>query len=118
MEIWRRTLTQFRDLLGGMTPSQRFLLVLAPTLVLGALAAMVYLGGGTAEEALLSGKVFAGEELRNAEDALRKGGLSQFRVEGQKILVPRSEAARYNAALITGAGLPQRFGDGFEKAIG
>jgi flagellar biosynthesis/type III secretory pathway M-ring protein FliF/YscJ len=117
MESWRRTLSQFRDLFNNMAPSQRMTLVVLPLLVLAGLGTVMYLGIGPAEEALMMGKVFSAEELKTAEGALRKGGLGQFRVDGQRIMVPKAEAARYNAALITGEGVPDRFGEEFEKAL-
>ena len=107
MESWRRTLSQFRDLFNNMAPSQRMTLVVVPLLVLAGLGLVMYMGVGPAEEPLLSGKVFSTDELKNAETALRKGGL-QYRVEGQRILVPKSEVTRYNAALISRAGIPRQ----------
>jgi hypothetical protein len=92
-------------------------LVVLPLLVLAGLGTVMYLGVGPAEEALMMGKAFSAEELKSAESALRKGGLGQFRVEGQRILVPKTEAARYNAALITGEGIPDRFGEEINKAL-
>src|SRR5262245_17781072 len=116
MESWRRTLTQFRDLFNNMAPSQRMTLVLVPVLVLAGLGLVMYLGGGSAEEALLSGKAFSADELKTAEAALRKGGFTQYRVEGQRILAPRSEVTRYNAALAAGAAVPD-FGEDLERAM-
>src|SRR5437879_10141437 len=100
MESWRRTLSQFRELFNNMAPSQRMTLVIVPLLVLAGLGLVMYMAAGPAEEPLLMGKVFSAEELKNAEAALQKTGLSQFRVEGQRVFVPRTEAARYNGALI------------------
>ena len=118
MESWRKTFGQFRDLFSGMAPSQRMTLIVLPVMVLAGLGMMMYMGAGAAKEPLLSGKVFSAEELKNAQEALQKSGLNQFQVEGQKILVPKSEISRYNAALVTNSGLPSRFGDDIEKALG
>src|SRR5215471_1000240 len=117
MESWRRTLSQFRDLFNNMAPSQRMTLVVVPLLVLGALGLVMYMGVGPAEEGLLAGKSFTAEELKTYEAALQKAGFVQYRVEGQKILVPKAEIARYNAAVIRGAGVPDSFGDDLAKAI-
>src|SRR5216684_6934339 len=116
METWRRTWSQFRDLFNNMAPSQRMTLVVVPLFVLAGLGFVMYMGAGRAEEPLLSGKVFSTEELKNAEAALRKGNFSEFRIDGQRILVPRTEATRYNAALISNAGIPDSFGDDLQKA--
>src|SRR5262245_40839335 len=117
MESWRRTLYQFRDLFNNMAPSQRLTLVVVPLLVLAGLGLVMYMGVGPAEEALLSGKAFSADELKNAEAALRRGNFTQYRIDGQRILVPKAEAARYNAALVTGQGVPDSFGDELARAI-
>jgi len=100
-----------------MAPSQRMTLVAVPLLVVAALGLVIYLGRGPAQEPLLSGKIFSAEELKNAEAALRKGALLQYRVEGQQIFVPASDAARYNAALISNGGIPDAWGEELGKAL-
>jgi flagellar biosynthesis/type III secretory pathway M-ring protein FliF/YscJ len=99
-----------------MAPSQRMTLVVVPLLVLAGLGLVMYYGASPAQEALLMGKVFPPEELKNAEAALRKAGYSQYHVEGQKIFAPKADAARYNAALITGD-IASDFGKEYSKAI-
>src|SRR5579872_4637264 len=99
MESWRRTLSQFRDLFNTMAPSQRMTLVVVPLLVLAALGMVMYYGASPAQEALLMGKSFSPEELKNAEAALRKAGYSAHHIDGPKIYAPKADAARYNAAL-------------------
>ncbi len=116
MESWRRTLSQFRDLFNTMAPSQRMTLVVVPLLVLAGLGLVMYFGVGPAQEALLMGKTFSPEELKNAEAALRKAGYSQIHIEGQKIFAPKSDAARYNAALIT-SDVADSFGKEYSKAL-
>jgi len=116
METWRRTLSQFRDLFNTMAPSQRMTLVVVPLLVLAGLGLVMYFGVGPAQEALLMGNAFSVEELKNAEAALKKAGLTQYKVEGQKIFAPRADAARYNAALIAGDAADS-FGREYSKAL-
>jgi flagellar biosynthesis/type III secretory pathway M-ring protein FliF/YscJ len=116
MESWQRTLSQFRDLFNTMAPSQRMTLVVVPLLVLAGLGLVMYFGANPAQEALLMGKAFSPDELKNAETALRKAGYVQYHVEGQKILAPRADAARYNAALIT-SDVADSFGREFGKAL-
>ena len=91
-------------------------LVVVPLLVLAGLGLVMYSGVGTAQEALLMGKVFSPEDLKNAEAALRKAGYIQYHVEGQKIFAPRAEAARYNAALIV-SDVADSFGKEYSKAL-
>ncbi|HEY3969276.1 MAG TPA: hypothetical protein VGM05_32290 [Planctomycetaceae bacterium] len=118
MESLRRTLAQFQEQFNNMAPSARLQLVVIPLLVLAGLGMVMYYGASPAEEALLMGKVFSAEELKNAEAALRKVALGQFRIDGQKIMVPKTEAARYNAALLTSdGGMPDNFGKEFDRAL-
>src|SRR5690242_351321 len=100
METLRKTWTQFQTLFSGMAPSQRLTLTAVPLLVIAGLVALMFTGSGPAEEPLLAGKVFSADELRSAQEALQKGNMTQFRVDGQRILVPKAEATRYNAALM------------------
>jgi flagellar biosynthesis/type III secretory pathway M-ring protein FliF/YscJ len=117
MEPWRRTLSQLRELFNNLAPAQRLTLVLVPLLILAGLGLVMQGTGGPTEEALLSGKVFSSDELEKAKAALRNGNFTQYRVDGQRILVAQAEAARYNAALVTGQGVPASFGDDMERAI-
>jgi flagellar biosynthesis/type III secretory pathway M-ring protein FliF/YscJ len=117
MESWRRTLSQLRDLLNNLAPGQRMTLTVVPLLVLAGLGLVMQGGTAPAEEALLSGKVFSADELKKAEAALRSGNFTQYRVAEQRILVAKTDAARYNAALVIGQGVPGSFGDDLEKAI-
>ena len=116
MEAWLKTVSQFRELYNGMAASQRMTLIAVPLMVVAALALVIYLGRGPTEEYLNAGKPFSAEELKHAEEALRLAGLSQFRIEGQKIVVLRSEITRYQAALLA-KGVQSEFGTERDKAF-
>lgn len=117
MDSWRRTFVQFRDLVNTMAPGQRMTLVVVPLLILAGLGLAIYKGAETGDEPLLSGRVFSDEELKNAEAALRKAGCGNaYRVEGRRIFVAKTDAARYTAALIAADGASE-FGREFEKAL-
>lgn len=115
METLRRTWAQFQKLYQGLAPSQRLTITTVPLLVIVALVALMYYTPSNAEEALLAGKVFSTEELRGATEALQKAGLNQFKVDGQKIMVPKADATRYSAALLANGGMPAAYGAELEK---
>src|SRR5579862_9094387 len=118
MSTLRRFLTQFQAQFNNMAPGARLQLVVIPLLVLLGLGLLMVYQGHPAEEAVLSGKSFSAEELKQAEGTLRQAGLTQFRVDGYKILVPQAEVARYDAALQAArGGLPDSFEKEIDKAL-
>lgn len=74
-------------------------------------------GSSTSYAALSWGKSFTTEELMNAEQTLSEAGLNDFRREGNKIMVPASEAETYHAALAEGGSLPLNWGSELEKQM-
>jgi len=110
MDILQRTYRQFFDLYRGMTPSQRLTLIVAPLLVLGGFALLLSNRTSTTQTAISWGKIFSTEELIAAEQALIQAGLTDFRREGQRIMVPVAESDRYNAALLEFDAMPSDLG--------
>src|SRR5215207_2686164 len=100
MDALKRTWQQIGDLSRAMSPSQRLTLVAVPVVLLAAFGVLVWQGNRSANVPLSWGKVFTIEELRSAEQTLIEAGLSDFRTEGQRILVPAGKVEQYNAALL------------------
>ncbi|MBW3539660.1 MAG: hypothetical protein KY476_05265 [Planctomycetes bacterium] len=113
----RETLRQYAALFQSMTPSQRGTLVLVPLVIGGAFALLLWGGSSSSYTALSWGKTFTSEELMSAEQTLIEAGLTDFRREGQKLLVPTAEVDRYNASLLEGGTLPQGWGDELERQL-
>ncbi|MBT4866679.1 MAG: hypothetical protein HON53_16370, partial [Planctomycetaceae bacterium] len=63
------------------------------------------------------GKLFRTEELIRAEQTLIDAGLTDFRHEGQRLMVPKGEEGRYNAALVDGGALPNHWAEELEKSL-
>lgn len=114
MDSLKQIFAQFSQFY-GKTPSERFTLLVVPLLVVGGLVWLMQNQPGSAEEAVLSGKAFAAEDLKAAEESLRQAGLTQFKIAGQKIMAPRKELDRYNGVLITLPNLSAQFGQEFER---
>ena len=93
-----------------MAPSPRFTLVVVPLFVIAALAVLMYTNVGPAEEFLLAGNAPPPKNCTTPKTPCTSPGLNEFRTEAQKILVPRNQATRYNAALVANGGLPAQFG--------
>ena len=109
MELLRRTFAQFRELYQGMSPSQRGTLIVVPMLILAALGLLMYTSHGPSEEMLLGGKYFSPDELARSQEALRQAGLTEFRVDNQRLAVPKRLAEKYTAALVVHSSLPADF---------
>lgn len=110
MDVLQRITRQFFDLYRSMTPSQRATLTLVPLLVLAGFGWLLYQQREGGMTALSYGKVFSTEEIIAAEQALIEAGLSDFRREGQRLLVPASDVERYNAALVQFDAVPSDMG--------
>ncbi|WP_166827631.1 hypothetical protein [Thalassoroseus pseudoceratinae] len=106
----------------AMPPSQQGTLVVVACLLVAGFGYLMFAGPTTSRIPLSWGKTFTTEELLNAERTLNDAGLSDFARDGQKLMVPKAEAERYNAALLEGGSLPQGWGSElatqFEKSNG
>lgn len=110
MDVLNRTARQFQDLFSRMTASQRGTLIVVPLLVVAAFAMLLWSQPGASYTALSWGKIFSTEELMKTEQALIQAGLTDFRREGQRIMVPASDSDRYNAALLEFDAMPADMG--------
>ncbi|MBS0265064.1 MAG: hypothetical protein JSS02_24245, partial [Planctomycetes bacterium] len=118
MDVLPRPLAQLSDQIRHLGPAARIQLVVIPLLVLVGLGVMLHLGGKSAEEALMSGRTLNTEELKAAEKAFQRLALDQYRIVDRKILVPKTEAARYQSALMSSdVGVADTFGKEFAKAL-
>ncbi len=110
MDILNRTFQQFAELFRSMTVPQRITLILVPLLVLAGFVGLAWNSRTSGETAISWGKVFSTEELIAAEQALIEAGLTKFRREGQRLMVPETEKDRYNAALLEFDAMPSDLG--------
>ncbi|HUG93692.1 MAG TPA: hypothetical protein VML55_22865 [Planctomycetaceae bacterium] len=117
MEALRRTVVQYRDLFRSLSASQRGTLIVVPLMVAAGLAFLLLGGRSSSYVALSWGKTFTTEELMSAEQTLIESGLNDYQREGRRLLVPRNEVDRYNAALLEGGALPQGWGDELERQL-
>ena len=115
MEAVNRTFNQFLELYKAMSPSQRGTLIVVPLLIVTAFGFVMFSGSSNSHIALSWGKVFESTDLISVEQTLIDAGLTDFRREGQRILVPKSQADRYNAALIADGTFPSDSASAWEK---
>ncbi len=114
MDALKQTLQQFQRLFRTMSPSQRITLAVIPLMIAGALFFLMR-SGSSSYVPLSLGKTFTTDEIAGVQQTLAASGLNDFRVEGQQILVPRSQVDRYNAALAASGGMPSGWASDWEK---
>ena len=115
MDVFNRSARQFQELFSRMSGSQRGTLIVVPLMVIGAFAMLLWNQQSSSYTALSWGKIFSTEELISAEQALIEADLTNFRREGQRIMVPAAEADRYNAALVEFDAMPADMGSQLMK---
>jgi len=117
MEAFRRAISEYLALFQKMSASQRATLIAVPAMILVAFGMLIFQGQSQSEVAVSYGKVFSTQELISAEQSLIEAGLTDFRREGQRLMVPTRHEEKYNAVLLTSGSLPDNWAHDFEKSL-
>ncbi|MBX7169197.1 MAG: hypothetical protein K1X74_22885 [Pirellulales bacterium] len=117
MDFLNQAMAQLTELFRSMTPAARVISVLLLAVVIASVGFLVNTGVAGPDAYLLSGRSFSPDELEKVEAALGAAGLSNYTVEGTKVLVPRGQQASYLAALAENNALPRNFGDHLRDAM-
>ncbi|HVX61796.1 MAG TPA: hypothetical protein VHC19_14370 [Pirellulales bacterium] len=117
MDFLSRAYAQLADLFRSMTPAAR---ITSGLLLAGVVASLLWLfnnrvSGGDAY--LLNGHHFSASEIDAMEAAFGGAGLSDYEMEGNRIRVPRTQKAKYMAALADAGAMPAHFGSHLTDAI-
>ncbi|MCH7688469.1 MAG: hypothetical protein IH899_17600 [Planctomycetes bacterium] len=108
---------QYRDVYQSLAPSQRMSLIVVTAIVIGGFGFLMMRDSSGSYTALSWGKAFTTEELINTEQALIAAGLSDYRREGNRIMVPAADVDRYNAVLLEEGSLPDDWGSELLKQL-
>ena len=117
MQAMGQTFQQISKLLSSLSPSQRLSLAVVPVMLIGGFVLLAMRDSSSGYTPLSFGKPFTTEEIINAEQTFKDAGLNDYRRDGQMLLVPADDVARYHGALIDGGTLPSGFGDALEKQL-
>lgn len=118
MDVLTKTWAQFTGLIGKLSPSQRLSLLVAPVLVLGAFGYLLLNSGSSKTMTpLVGGKPLTTGEIDTAVSVLHERGLTDYERAGNQLLVPAAEVTEYHGALLAGGGLPNGWGEMFEKEL-
>jgi len=90
MNFVRRSLEPLTKFLQELPASQRVSLLTIVALVAVGLGFLVYRGAVPDEAAILAGKRFSADELKTAQEVLKAGGMTDYRVDGMQIYVSRA----------------------------
>lgn len=117
MDFLNKAFAQLSDLFRSMSPGARLTsgLLLAVVAVSGGFLFNHQVTGGDAY--LLEGQHFSSAELQAIESAFGQAGLNSYDIEGGRVRVPRSQRAKYLAALVDANAMPAHFGSHFDAAV-
>ena len=115
MDVLPRITQQWIDRLREMSPTQRAISIACVLCVGLGFCGLLLFKAPSDFQPVSFGKVFGNDELVSAERALVSAGLNGFRRDGQRLIVPRKELDRYNAALLEFDALPTDLGSQMQK---
>jgi flagellar M-ring protein FliF len=96
--------------LAAQTPVARLVAALAIAVVVAVGGWSLFRQVSLGNASLLEGHPFTSDELEAAQAAFGAAGLNDFEIDGSRILVPRTQKAKYLAALADGEAMPANFG--------
>ena len=117
MDFLNKAFAQLSELFRSMSPGARLTsaLLLAMVLVSGGFLFNHQVTGGDAY--LLEGQHFSTAELQTIESAFGQAGLNSYDIDAGRVRVPRSQRAKYLAALVDANAMPAHFGSHFDAAV-
>lgn len=117
MDFLNKAFAQLSELFRSMSPGARLTsgLLLAMVLVSGGFLFNHQVTGGDAY--LLEGQHFSTAELQTIESAFGQAGLNGYDIDAGRVRVPRSQRAKYLAALVDANAMPAHFGSHFDAAV-
>lgn len=113
MDFLNRAFDQVKDLFASMTPGARITSGLLLVVVVVSLVYLFQNSTAAPEDFLLGGRAFSSAELEAMEGAFAQAGLSNYKIESNRVRIPSGNKAAYIAALAEGQALPANFSDYF-----
>jgi flagellar M-ring protein FliF len=117
MDFLNKTFAQIKSLFESMTPGARITAGLLLAVVVVSVTFLFRQGVGGSNEYLLGGRPLSSSEIGAIEAAFAKANLSDYRVDGNRIMIPRGEKAAYIGAMADGQALPADFNVFLDEAI-
>jgi flagellar M-ring protein FliF len=117
MDFVNQAIAQISDLFRSMTPGARITAGLLLAVVVVSVGYMFQHQSSGPDELLFGGVFLPDGQLNQIEAAIAQAGLSGFRREGNRIVVPAGQKAAYLAAVADGGALPPNFHTYLESAL-
>jgi flagellar M-ring protein FliF len=117
MDFLNQAIAQLADLFRSMTPGARITAGLLLAVVIVSVGYLFQQHTAGPDEFLFGGAFLPDGQLNQIESALGKAGLSGYRREGNRIMVPTGQKAAYLAAVVDGGALPPNFHTYLENAL-
>lgn len=115
MDALQKTYQKYLAIYNNMSASQRATLLVVLLAVVGGFGFLMLNRSSARFVPASSGTNFSAEELQSAQQVLREKGLTEFKVVGSQLHVPRAEVDRYDAALVEAGNMPSGWAAGLEK---
>jgi flagellar M-ring protein FliF len=109
MDFLNQYTSQLRDLFASMTPGARITSGLLLAVVLVSIALLFQQGTSTPDEFLFGGEPLSMSELNRMDAALAEAQLNNYKVESNRIRVPRGQKDKYIAAIASAGAMPRDF---------
>ncbi len=107
---------QLMRVLRTLSPRQRATIAVAALAACAGFGGIVFRSRDPSYVPALDGQVLSVEDAAAARRALAAAGLTDFRVQENTLLVPRSDRTRYDAALAARETTPANWGEAWERA--
>jgi flagellar M-ring protein FliF len=117
MDFLNQAIAQVSDLFRSMTPGARIMAGLLLAVVVVSVGYLFQQHSAGPDEFLFGGEYLPEGQLNQIEAAIAQAGLSGYRREGNRILVPRGQKADYLAAVADGGAIPPNFHTYLENAL-
>ncbi|MEN6404904.1 MAG: hypothetical protein ABFC77_00380 [Thermoguttaceae bacterium] len=117
MDFLNRAYSQLHDLFRSMTPGSRWAAALSAVVALSSLGYLLTHQTVTPDADLMHGVPVAASQLPKMEAALAKANLTNYRIDGASIRVPRGQEPVYMGALVDAKALPPNIGEALIAAV-
>ncbi|MEN6558610.1 MAG: hypothetical protein ABFC54_10565 [Thermoguttaceae bacterium] len=117
MDFVNRAYSQLHDLFRSMTPGARWAAALSAVLAMASLGYLLTHQTVAPDADLMHGVAVAANQLPKMEAALAKANLTNYRIDGTSIRVPRGQEPIYMGALVAANALPPNFGESLIAAV-
>ena len=117
MDFLNKSFAQISELFRGLSVGARIASLLLLTTVVVSLVYLIAFHSANPDEFVLNARPVTPDELKKIENAFSQAGLTNWKVEGSRVGVPRGRKHEYIAAMADGDALPRDFFTYIDQAL-